>query len=193
MKNIKQLFTYLVVGALVMALSISCKSNEEPGTEGNGGPDSVPTFTGDPATDLPTGYYSGTLSRKSYNISEGNKEEIEQSIPISGTFYLKIDNNILKWSDSSERDMEIEEGKQALKSGSEYGATILDEYEYNGEYEYKNTAKETVRFTISGDTISITYILGYSYVSSMSNYNYSYYATYEGTLTKYTPTTPSGS
>ena len=30
MKNIKQFFTYLVVGALVMALSISCKSNEEP-------------------------------------------------------------------------------------------------------------------------------------------------------------------
>ncbi len=30
MKNIKQFFTYLVVGALVIALSISCKSNEEP-------------------------------------------------------------------------------------------------------------------------------------------------------------------
>ena len=30
MKNIKQFFTYLVVGALVAALSISCKSNEEP-------------------------------------------------------------------------------------------------------------------------------------------------------------------
>ena len=30
MKNIKQFFTYVVVGALVMALSISCKSNEDP-------------------------------------------------------------------------------------------------------------------------------------------------------------------
>ena len=32
MKNSKnkKLFTYMVVGALVMALSISCKSNEEP-------------------------------------------------------------------------------------------------------------------------------------------------------------------
>ena len=29
MKNIKKLFTYMVVGALVMALSIRCKSNEE--------------------------------------------------------------------------------------------------------------------------------------------------------------------
>ena len=30
MKNIKIIFTYMVVGALVMALSISCKSNEDP-------------------------------------------------------------------------------------------------------------------------------------------------------------------
>ena len=30
MYNFKKLFTYLVVGALVIALSISCKSNEEP-------------------------------------------------------------------------------------------------------------------------------------------------------------------
>ena len=37
MKNIKQFFTYMVVGALVMALSISCKSNEDPVGGGNGG------------------------------------------------------------------------------------------------------------------------------------------------------------
>ena len=30
MYNFKKFFTYLVVGALVMALSVSCKSNEEP-------------------------------------------------------------------------------------------------------------------------------------------------------------------
>ena len=30
MNNFKKFFTYMVVGALVMALSISCKSNEEP-------------------------------------------------------------------------------------------------------------------------------------------------------------------
>ncbi|TKZ23234.1 hypothetical protein [Brachyspira catarrhinii] len=34
MKNIKTIFTYMVVGALVMALSISCKSNEEPQATG---------------------------------------------------------------------------------------------------------------------------------------------------------------
>ena len=36
MYNFKKLFTYLVVGALVMALSISCKSNEEPTSGDNG-------------------------------------------------------------------------------------------------------------------------------------------------------------
>ena len=36
MYNFKKLFTYLVVGALVIALSISCKSNEDPGSGGDG-------------------------------------------------------------------------------------------------------------------------------------------------------------
>ena len=191
MYNFKKLFTYLVVGALVSALFISCGKNpSEPGTEGNGGPDSVPTFTGDPATDLPDGDYQGTLSLKSYNISEGNKEEIEQNIPSSGTFYLKIDNNMLKWTKEDERGIETAEGKQALKSGSEYGATILDEMNGEDGGVYKNTAKETVKFTISGDTISITYISGVSLVAPTDGYSYD--VTYEGTLTKYTPT-PSGS
>ena len=195
MQNIKQFFTYVVVGALVSALFIGCGKNPaEPGTEGNGGPDSVPTFTGDPATDLPDGYYQGTLSLKSYNISEGNKEEIAQRIPSEGTFYLKIANNKLKWG-QQEPEIESPETieKEALKSDSEYGATILDEM--NGEdggVKYKNTAKETVKFTISGDTILITYISGASLVASTDGYSYD--VTYEGTLTKYTPTTtPSGS
>ena len=38
MKNIKTIFTYMVVGALVMALSISCKSNEEPQETGSTSP-----------------------------------------------------------------------------------------------------------------------------------------------------------
>ena len=35
MYNFKKLFTYMVVGALVMALSISCKSNEVPQETGS--------------------------------------------------------------------------------------------------------------------------------------------------------------
>ena len=36
MYNFKKLFTYMVVGALVAALSISCKSNEAPETQALG-------------------------------------------------------------------------------------------------------------------------------------------------------------
>ena len=104
---------------------------------------------------------------------------------------MKIANNKLKWG-QQEPEIESPETieKEALKYDSEYGATILDEM--NGEdggVKYKNTAKETVKFTISGDTISITYILGASLVASTDGYSYD--VTYEGTLTKYTPT-PSG-
>ena len=185
----------MVVGALVSALFISCGKNpSEPGTEGNSGADSVPNFTGDPATDLPNGYYRGTLSYKSHNISEFSvdgqtKEDTEQDI-MSGIplFYLKIDNNILKCSEYSEQEMETAEGIQALKSGSEYGATIS--YETNDE-DGNIKDKRTIRFTISDNTISITYIKGQSV--DATGIKYSYDATYEGTLTKYTPTTtPSG-
>ena len=33
MKNIKKIFSYVVVAALVAVLSISCKSNEEPSSD----------------------------------------------------------------------------------------------------------------------------------------------------------------
>ena len=34
MYNFKKLFTYMVVGALVIALSVSCKNNDKTGSEG---------------------------------------------------------------------------------------------------------------------------------------------------------------
>ena len=57
MKNIKQFFTYLVVGALVIALSISCKSNEEPEKDN--------THSNHP----PSGTYSDTLTIGSSSIT----------------------------------------------------------------------------------------------------------------------------
>ena len=62
---------------------------------------------------------------------------------------------------------------------------------YDGSnYGYIN--KLYIEFTISGDNISITYIVGLSTDNVGDDgviYKYSYKATYEGTLTKYTPTT----
>ena len=50
----KKFFTYLVVGALVMALSISCKSNEEPEKE---------------LVEIPSQYYGGWVY-KDYNSKQ---------------------------------------------------------------------------------------------------------------------------
>ncbi|WP_432632458.1 hypothetical protein [Brachyspira sp.] len=61
MSNIKKIFTYLVVGALVMALSISCKSNEEPEKE---------------LVEIPSQYYGGWVyndysSRQALELRSG--------------------------------------------------------------------------------------------------------------------------
>ncbi|WP_432632026.1 hypothetical protein [Brachyspira sp.] len=200
--------------SLTLLFSISCSNEGTTGGGGNDGADSVPTFTGYPATDLVDGYYQGTLYYKSHSISEDfqysgtTKEEFfgADGIDITSdkTFYLKIANNKLKWGENEleiESDTTIE--KEALKSGSEYGATIEDG-QINEQGSYKE--RKTIKFTISedGNTISITYFEGQSAdmnveVDDDGNTTYaklSYDATYEGTLKKYTPTptpTPSGS
>ena len=164
---------------------------------------SVPIFTGEPSTDLPDGYYKGNLSRKSYNIYKLDypfmtKEDFEAAhLTVDTLFELNINNNKLKW----EGYIENAEGKEALKSGLEYGATI--ESKENGEYgSVKET--ETIKFTISNDNdnISITYIFGtsvdvseveYEETGEKISYKFSYDVTYEGTLTKSenpTPTPP---
>ena len=177
---------------------ISCSAEDKTGGDG-GGADSVPTFTGDPATDLPDGYYQGTLSHKSYNIDDDfkyggmSKEEFLEQMEFTTpkTFCLKIANNKLKWEED-ESLIEKAEEKEALKSGSEYGATI--EYEINNE-QVSGKERKTIKFTISGDTISITYIEGQSVNGQVVDsedgnktylyVKYSYDATYEGTLNKY--------
>ena len=70
MKNSKnkKLFTYMVVGALVMALSISCKNNDKTGSEG--GISSIPTASGNAAI-VGDATFTGTLNRTALNgISE---------------------------------------------------------------------------------------------------------------------------
>ena len=114
---------------------------------------------------------------------------------------MNITNNNLKWVDepyfegftneqaqqSFESALRKSDAVQLLKSGSKYSVSEL----YDGSnYGYIN--KLYREFTISGDNISITYIVGLSTDNVGDdgvNYKYSYKTTYEGTLTKYTPTT----
>ena len=75
MKNSKnkKLFTYIVVGALVMALSISCKNNDKTGSSGY----SVPKATGYKATDLVNAEYFGTLKRTAHEGSDNGYTSME--------------------------------------------------------------------------------------------------------------------
>ena len=191
LKNITILLCFLSLLAF-----ISCSAEDKMG--GKTPPSGVP------ATDLPNGYYQGNLLCKSCimgndfyadaSYGANYKQELEQEYKDWFTvdpFYLKIANNKLKWS-SNEDALEalgLEE-VGALKSGSEYSATNL----LGGNTtESISKIEATIKFTISGDTISITYILKGSQENKDGTLKYSLVATYEGTLTKYTPTTSSGS
>ena len=196
--------------SFLLLFSISCKKNP---TEPEGGEASedltatIPTATGDPATDLTDAYYRGTLSLTSHSVNATSgvtKEELENDILSQGdmTLYLNITNNNLKYEhyysseveglnaeqvqQTIERMLNSSAAVQLLKSGSKYS---VSEFVDDGF----NKIKVYIEFTISGDNISITYIYGIStdVVDDVdgTNYKYSYKTTYEGTLTKYTPTT----
>ena len=163
MKNSKnkKLFTYMVVGALVMALSISCKNNDK---TGSGDDYSVPTATGDPATDLTDGNYTGTLNRTD---QEGDPDYGNQGTTFND-FTLSIANNSLTVTSLLNTLNKV----QILKSGNEYSA--------NGESSVDGGSyKEYIKFTVSGDTITVV-----EYVMAVSGGAGSVRETYKGTLNK---------
>ena len=86
MKNSKnkKLFTYMVVGALVMALSISCKSNEEP--TGN-------THSNHP----PSGTYKGSTATATVTTSGGTCKITGTAYKDGDTSGNKYDITITKW------------------------------------------------------------------------------------------------
>ena len=215
MNNFNKFFTYMAVGALVMVLSVSCGKNpaEPEGVEvSEDFTESVPTATGDPATDLTNAYYGGALSLKSHsvNVTSGiSKEELENKILSLGNkiFLLNITNNNLKWAEyyisdwegataeQMQESLEMElynkyYSVQLLKSGSKYSVSeVFDSSNFTNSSIIGYKTKSYIEFTISGDNISITYIdaLSRDYELDGTNYKFSYKTTYEGTLTNYTP------
>ncbi|WP_432633091.1 hypothetical protein [Brachyspira sp.] len=154
----KKLFTYLVVGALITALFISCKNDDK---TGSGDDYSVPTATGDPATDLTDGTYLDNLT---LTAQVGNPTEDVSSL--GQGFTLEIAGN-----KATSGLFNALVNAQVLKSGSEYSA-------YGESNEDGLSAKEYIKFTISGDSVTITYIV------AVSGDGQSYKLTYDGTLTK---------
>ena len=167
MKNIKQFFTYLVVGALIFGLILSCKSNEDPGGNGDKGDsgenytDTVPTATGDAATDLTDATYRGNIDIVSYETST-----TDIITPLEAN--IRIINNKL----TCQIFYSNFENVQVLKSGNEY--SVNDEY-----ISVEGNAKGYIKFTIStdGNSMEIEYIEA---GSGFENFK----VVYKGTLNK---------
>ena len=103
MYNFKKFFTYLVVGALVMALSISCKSNEEPTDN---------THSNHP----PSGEYSGTLTIGSSSINTiATVTTSGGTCNIKGTAY-----NIYDTTDTKQYDITITKWLYSADGNGDY-------------------------------------------------------------------------
>ena len=92
MYNFKKLFTYMVVGALFMALSISCKSNEEP-TETGSTIQSHPaqgTYNNNSGNNATVTINNGgtcTITGKDSFTSGSTKEQTDFSITVTKWWY----------------------------------------------------------------------------------------------------------
>ena len=151
----KQIIIMLL--SFIILFAISCKNNDKTGSRDDY---SVPTATGDPATDLTDGNYTGTLNR---TAQVGSPTEDQPTID---GFYLKITAN-----KAESGTMGALANVQVLKSGTEYSA-------YGESNEEGLITKEYIKFTVSGDNVTITYIVAVS--ANGQNYK----LTYEGTLSK---------
>ncbi|TXJ55997.1 hypothetical protein [Brachyspira aalborgi] len=131
MKNSKnkKLFTYMVVGALVMALSISCKSNEEPssgskaGTNPPAGEYSATTFT----SSTPYTYYTN----KATVTHNGNGCTISGTLKgyklISSTNAYKTNNfsiTVNSWTENSDGNGSGAQGEQLVLNSPQGGGLV---------------------------------------------------------------------
>ena len=90
----KKFFTYLVVGALVMALSISCKSNEEPTDD---------THSNHP----PSGIYKSLSGETATVTSEGGTCNISGTGSNANSETLPFNITITKWRKSKNSSTSI--------------------------------------------------------------------------------------
>ena len=185
MKNIKTIFSYVVVAALISGLILSCKNEDKTG--GGGGVDlgSIPTASGTAAeaSDL-TAYngkaYTGTIgngvTRKSYTSNpEGFGEQFTlEGNGSGGQAFVSISNNT------------ITQPIQIYKSADGNSYIASEDIDLGDGFKYKSY----IQITLNSAT-EITFYLytgmngGPITTESGTVYNYGgYKAEYEGTLTE---------
>ncbi|WP_432631501.1 hypothetical protein [Brachyspira sp.] len=141
MYNFKNFFTYVVVGALVMALYVSCKSNEDPSDgDGNGfNLDDIYTTSGDAATFFTGSYtFTGTLTRSSFSgISE---DEASETLPTSMEVTVTINANKITVTSPFAQflisSVQLNNGYDGIDANSKYnaGGESKTENMHNKEY-----------------------------------------------------------
>ncbi|WP_432632449.1 hypothetical protein [Brachyspira sp.] len=173
MYNFKKIFTYLVVGALVMALSISCKSNEAPGS-GGGDLGSIPTATGNPAT-VGDVTFAGTLNR---TVLSGISEQEAESGTAPAT--LKVPDDFQLEITGSKVNAGIIGTLQGIQLLYNSDAKVV---EASGELTDSGIkVKEYIKITLDDAANPTTATVIYQMGSSGNGINM--LATYEGTLNK---------
>ena len=177
MKNIKTIFSYMVVAALVAVLSISCKNEDKTGGgSGGGNLDSIPTASGTEATASElTAYngktYTGTIgsgvTRKSFN---SNPQEFGEQFSVEeaqgGQVSVYITDNKISYIGGSGAQVQIYKSADGKYIASE--DTNLEGFRYKSY--------------IQINSISATEITFYLFMG-MSGSGNSFTAEYEGTLT----------
>ena len=161
----------MVVGALVMALSISCKNNYKTGSEG--GISSIPTASGNAA--IVGDAFTGTLNRTALNgISEtdGPPATLRVAPDSADNFGLEIAGNRV-----NSGILGALAGAQLLTSGDNKVVEASIEYSDAG-----TTVKEYIKITL--DNASAPTKAQVEYQTGVSGNGLDYSATYTGNLTK---------
>ncbi len=106
----KKLFTYMVVGALVMALSISCKSNEDPKTEEKTFASYAGTWWGDFGKGVEEAVIINTDG--SFTISAANMQVPSSAITKSGdtSYTLSYEGFTITFDFSSDNQATVDFG-----------------------------------------------------------------------------------
>ena len=178
MKNIKTIFSYVVVAALISGLILSCKNDDKTGNGGGSGGGSIPTASGSPAT-VGNAEFSGALNNISISGAGWTKEQVD-ALVMADSFSLVIEGNNagcnyitppkqLLCPDSSKPNVVEASQETVLEDGTTYTAYI--------KITLDNAANPTTA------TVEYQFKL-YSPAYSGSGVSDTVTAKYEGTLNK---------
>ena len=168
MKNSKnkKLFTYMVVGALVIALSVSCKNNDKTGSEG--GISSIPTASGNPAT-VGDARFTGTLTRTALNGPPEIELPDTYRVGPNGDSELIIAGNKVSFMSLVEAQLFTSGDNKVVEASVEYSDAGM-------------TGKEYIKITL--DNASAPTTAQVEYQTGLSGNGLDYSATYTRNLTK---------